>query len=103
MYGWPQSLPAAGDAVCYHRAMPSPRRFPPPWSIEERQESLQIHHSMMHLFPVPALEFGQQNVTQSPRLVSQKCYPMKIILNVAEGAPCRIFCKLLTVVLCRHG
>jgi hypothetical protein len=24
---------------CYHRAMPSPRRFPPPWSIEERQES----------------------------------------------------------------
>ena len=26
-------------AICYHRAMPSPRRFPPPWSIEERQES----------------------------------------------------------------
>jgi hypothetical protein len=28
-----------GAAICYHRAMPSPRRFPPPWSIEERQES----------------------------------------------------------------
>ena len=27
-----------GAAICYHRAMPPPRRFPP-WSIEERQES----------------------------------------------------------------
>jgi hypothetical protein len=28
-----------GSAICYRRSMPSPRRFPPPWSIEERQES----------------------------------------------------------------
>jgi hypothetical protein len=28
-----------GAAICYHRAMPSPRRFPPPWSIEEGTES----------------------------------------------------------------
>ena len=27
------------SAICYLRAMPSTRRFPPPWSIEERQES----------------------------------------------------------------
>jgi hypothetical protein len=25
----------AGATICYHRAMPSPRRFPPPWSIDE--------------------------------------------------------------------
>jgi hypothetical protein len=24
-----------GATICYHRPMPSPRRFPPPWSIEE--------------------------------------------------------------------
>ena len=28
-----------GATICYYRAMPSTRRFPPPWSIEERQES----------------------------------------------------------------
>jgi hypothetical protein len=27
------------DAACYHRPMPVPRRFPPPWSLEERQKS----------------------------------------------------------------
>ena len=26
---------AVTAALCYHRAVPSPRRFPPPWSIEE--------------------------------------------------------------------
>jgi hypothetical protein len=28
-----------GTTICYHRAMPAARRFPPPWSIEERTES----------------------------------------------------------------
>ena len=31
--------PPFSFAVPRHRAMPSTRRFPPPWSIEERQES----------------------------------------------------------------
>jgi len=29
----------AGLAICYRRAISCPRRFPPPWSIEELQES----------------------------------------------------------------
>ena len=28
-----------GEAICYHRAMPPQRRFPPPWSIDERTKS----------------------------------------------------------------
>ena len=27
--------PVATAATCYHRLMPSARRFPPPWSVEE--------------------------------------------------------------------
>ena len=29
------AVSSAGAPICYHRAMPPPRRFPPPWSIEE--------------------------------------------------------------------
>ena len=34
-----RSIDRRGATICYRRAMPSPRRFPPPWSIEERQKS----------------------------------------------------------------
>jgi hypothetical protein len=30
------------SAICYHRAMPSPRRFPPPWSIAEGAAALGV-------------------------------------------------------------
>ena len=30
---------------CNHRAMPSPRRFPPPWSIEETDACFIIRDS----------------------------------------------------------
>ena len=33
------SVTPTPSAECYHRAMPSPRRFPPPWSIDEGTES----------------------------------------------------------------
>jgi len=36
----------AGAAICYHRAMPSPRRFPPPWSIEERMLGVTMRRRM---------------------------------------------------------
>ena len=32
---WSATVSSAGAPICYHRAMPSPRCFPPPWSIEE--------------------------------------------------------------------
>jgi hypothetical protein len=33
------AIQSRSSAICYYRAMPSPRLLPPPWSIEERQES----------------------------------------------------------------
>jgi hypothetical protein len=28
-----------GVTCCYHRSMPSPRRFPPPWIVEEHNDA----------------------------------------------------------------
>jgi hypothetical protein len=32
-------LQGAAPTACYHRAMPSARRFPPPWTIEENNDA----------------------------------------------------------------
>jgi hypothetical protein len=37
---FPLTAPEVAASFCYCRSMPSPRRFPPPWSVEEPEEGL---------------------------------------------------------------
>jgi hypothetical protein len=72
----------AGAAICYHRAMPSPRRFPPPWSKEERQESFIVKDANGQ--QIAYLYFEDEPERQMPMKRLSRDEAFLIAVNIAK-------------------
>ena len=71
-----------GTAFCYHHPMPSPRRFPPPLSIEERQESFIVKDASGQQLAYLYFEDEPQRQMSMKRLSRDEAF--LIAVNIAK-------------------
>ena len=88
----PPPFSFGGTSICYHRAMlPSPtRRFPPPWSIEERTESFIVKDANDQQLADLYFEDEPQRQMSMKRLSRDEAFLIAVTIAKLPSAPRQI-------------
>ena len=70
--------------------MPSPRRLPPPWSIEERQESFVVTDANGQAFALVYFENEAQRWLSTKRLTRDEAFLLAVNLAKLPSVPRQI-------------
>ena len=76
--------------ICYHRAMSSPRRFPPPWSIEEGAESFIVKDANGQALAYLYFEDEPQRQMSMKRLSRDEAFLLAVNIAKLPSVPRQI-------------
>ena len=79
-----------GATICYHRPMPSPRRFPPPWSIEERSACFIVRDSHKQALAYVYFENEPGRRSTAKLLTREEAFLIAVNIAKLPSAPRRI-------------